>query len=138
MGDVEDFHADFLPRFIDAQRAFHDGDAEPNNTLWSTTDPVSLFAARGLSGIGAEDVTETVSVRCLLVFRRTQLRVGPSDLRCERGHGLHGGHRALHSIAGQPPAPTELRVTHIYRREGGQWPAVHRHADLKPPHQAVT
>lgn len=59
MGDVEDFHADFLPRFIDAQRAFHDGDAEPNNTLWSTTDPVSLFAARGLSGIGTEDVTET-------------------------------------------------------------------------------
>jgi ketosteroid isomerase-like protein len=59
MGDVEDFHRDFLPRFIDAQRAFHDGDAEPNNTLWSTTDPVSLFAARGLSGIGTEDVTET-------------------------------------------------------------------------------
>jgi len=59
MGDVEDFHRDFLPRFIDAQRAFHDGNAEPNNTLWSTTDPVSLFAARGLSGIGTEDVMES-------------------------------------------------------------------------------
>jgi hypothetical protein len=41
MGDVEDFHRDFLPRFIDAQRAYHDGDPEPNNALWSTTDPVS-------------------------------------------------------------------------------------------------
>jgi hypothetical protein len=59
MGDVKDFHRDFLPRFIDAQRAFHDGDPEPNNALWSTTDPVSLFAARGLSGIGTEDVTKT-------------------------------------------------------------------------------
>ena len=55
MGDVEDFHRDFLPRFIDAQRAFHDGYAEPNNRLWSPTDPVSLFAARGLSGIGTDD-----------------------------------------------------------------------------------
>jgi hypothetical protein len=25
MADLEDFHRDFLPRFIDAQRAFHDG-----------------------------------------------------------------------------------------------------------------
>jgi hypothetical protein len=31
--DVEDFHRDFLPRFIEAQRAFHDGDPEPNNSL---------------------------------------------------------------------------------------------------------
>jgi hypothetical protein len=31
-----------------------------------------------------------------------------------------------------------LRVTHIYRREGGHWHAVHRHADLKRPDQAVT
>jgi hypothetical protein len=59
MGDVDDFHRDFLPRFIDAQRAFHDGDPEPNNTLWSTTEPVSLFAARGLNAIGSEDVTKT-------------------------------------------------------------------------------
>jgi hypothetical protein len=26
----EDFHHEFLPRFIDAQRAFHAGDPEPN------------------------------------------------------------------------------------------------------------
>ena len=59
MGDVEDFHRDFLPRFIEAQRSYHDGDPEPNNALWSTTDPVSLFAARGLRATGTEDVTRT-------------------------------------------------------------------------------
>jgi ketosteroid isomerase-like protein len=42
------------------------------------------------------------------------------------------------SREGQPPAPTELRVSHIYRREDGQWHTVHRHADLKPPDQAAT
>jgi hypothetical protein len=30
VADLEDFHRDFLPRFIDAQRRYHSGDAEPN------------------------------------------------------------------------------------------------------------
>ena len=59
MGDLEDFHRDFLPRFINAQRAFHDGNAEPNVALWSTADPVTLFAARGLVDAGSERVTKT-------------------------------------------------------------------------------
>jgi hypothetical protein len=54
LGDLEDFHRDFLPRFIDAQRAFHDGNAEPNLALWSTAELVTLFAARGLVDAGSE------------------------------------------------------------------------------------
>jgi hypothetical protein len=49
MGDLEDFHRDFLPRFIDAQRAFQNGDPEPNVALWSTADPVTLSLLAGLS-----------------------------------------------------------------------------------------
>jgi len=37
------------------------------------------------------------------------------------------------SREGRPVAPTELRATHVYRRENGQWRAVHRHADLIKP-----
>ena len=60
---VEDFHRDFLPRFIDAQRAFHDGDRAPNNALWTDAPPVTLFAARGLCESGTERVTETLTGR---------------------------------------------------------------------------
>ena len=42
------------------------------------------------------------------------------------------------SREGRPPGATELRVTHVYRREDGKWRAVHRHADLKPPDQPAT
>jgi ketosteroid isomerase-like protein len=30
-----------------------------------------------------------------------------------------------------------LRVTHVYRRENGQWRIVHRHADSPPPEEGT-
>jgi ketosteroid isomerase-like protein len=33
------------------------------------------------------------------------------------------------SIAGRPVKPVLVRVTHIYRREDGEWKIVHRHGD---------
>jgi ketosteroid isomerase-like protein len=41
--------------------------------------------------------------------------------------------RYTNSRNGGPPEQTELRATHVYRREDGQWRAVHRHADRRPP-----
>jgi ketosteroid isomerase-like protein len=139
MGDVEDFHRDFLPRFIEAQRAFHDGDPEPNNMMWSTTDPVSLFAARGLRATGTQDVTKTFR---FVASWFSDLRSYDWDLLVSEVIGdlayTVAIERYTASREGRPPAATELRVTHVYRRKDGQWRAVHRHADLKPPDQPAT
>jgi hypothetical protein len=59
VGEVEDLQRDFLPRSSRVSVHFMTKMAEPNNTLWSTTDPVSLFAARGPS-TGTEEVTNTL------------------------------------------------------------------------------
>ncbi len=133
VADLEDFHRDFLPRFIDAQRRYHSGDAEPNNALWSTRDPVSLFAARGLSGVGTEDVTKTFR---LVASWFSDLRSYEWELLVSNVSGdlayTVAIERYTASREGRPPAPTELRATHVYRRENGHWKAVHRHADLRP------
>lgn len=36
------------------------------------------------------------------------------------------------SVDGGPVEPITLRVTHLYRREDGEWKTVHRHADDPP------
>ena len=136
MAEFEDFHRDFLPRFIEAQRAFHDGNADPNIALWSTTDPVTLFAARGLCDSGTGPVTKT--------FRRVASEF--SDVRdygweffASRVSGDLAYTVAIEhymaSTRGGPQALTELRVTHVFSREDGEWRTVHRHADRKPADQ---
>jgi ketosteroid isomerase-like protein len=32
--------------------------------------------------------------------------------------------------------PVTVRVTHVYRREDGEWKIVHRHGDLAPEDQS--
>ena len=134
MSETEDFEHGFLPRFIDAQRAFHDGDPKPNQALWSTTDPVTLFAARGLVSRGTEPVTKTFE----------DVASTFSDVRDFEWESLASGvfgdfaytaaaERYTNSRDGGPPEATELRATHVYRRQDGQWRAVHRHADRRPP-----
>lgn len=128
MGDLEDFHRDFLPRFIDAQRAFHNGDPEPNLALWSTADPVTLFAARGLVDAGSERVTKARLRSPTQSFSRWVDGNFAYTVAIERYTASAGG---------APPTQTERRATHVYRREDGHWRAVHRHADRRPPDRAA-
>jgi ketosteroid isomerase-like protein len=44
-----------------------------------------------------------------------------------------GFERGPASVAGGPSKEMIIRVTHIYRRDGGNWSLVHRHADFPPP-----
>ena len=41
------------------------------------------------------------------------------------------------SIDGGPVQENVLRVTHVFRRENGEWKIVHRHGDFPPPDQSV-
>jgi ketosteroid isomerase-like protein len=52
------------------------------------------------------------------------------DLACTVGF-----ERSSLSIDGGPVQENVLRVTHVFRRESGEWKIVHRHGGFAPPDQ---
>jgi ketosteroid isomerase-like protein len=137
MSELDDFLNEFLPRQIAAEEAIHNGDVEPRMKLWSRNDPVTLLGAWGPNKSGWEDVSQTfewVASRFSDVsdYEFELIAAGASgDLAYTVGY-----ERETVSVDGEPAEPNTLRVTHIYRREDGEWKIVHRHGDHPPPDQS--
>jgi ketosteroid isomerase-like protein len=129
--ETERFLAEMLPRQRTAERAIHNGDAEPRLALWSRNDPVTVFGAN-LSSSGWPNVEQ--------MFRRVaswftdsteyDFQVVAAGTRGDLAYTVGYEHNQV-KVDGQPRSYT-LRVTHVYRREDGQWRIVHRHGDVPP------
>ena len=109
-------------------------DPGPRMQLWSRRDPVTLFGALGMSEAGWDKLGEIfpwVAARFSNVsdFRfEVEVVQVSGDMAYTLGFERFNG-----SIAGRPVEPVLVRVTHIYRREDGEWKIVHRHADNPGP-----
>jgi ketosteroid isomerase-like protein len=128
--EVDDFLAEMLPKQVAAETAIHNGDVAPRLALWSRNDPVTVFGAkRSATGWAKLDpIFRTVaSWFSDAQFDFEVLAAGASgDLAYTVGYE----HNRV-KVDGEPRSYT-LRVTHVYRREDGQWRIVHRHADIPP------
>ncbi len=126
--EVDDFLASTMPRLMQAERSLHNGDAQPRHAMWSRNDPVTVFGA-WLSRAGQEDVRELFdnlaeTFSDCTSYREELVAAGASgDLAYTVTYENSNA-----SINGEPRAYT-LRVTHVYRREDGEWRIVHRHGD---------
>jgi len=137
MSELDDFLAETHPRLVAEVEALHNGDPKPRLEMWSTKDPVTLFGA-AMSGRGWDEVSG--------IFRSIASRWSDcTDQRVEIvAAGVSGDlaytvgfeHTAV-SVDGVPVEPYTLRVTHVYRREGGEWKIVHRHGDAPPADQSL-
>ena len=132
MSELDDFLTPTLARQLEAERTFINGDPGPRLAMWSTQDPVTVFGAMK-TDIGSEEVRR--------VFRWLATRFSNcTDYRFELVAAGASGDLAYtlgyehitFSMDGGPVEPMTLRVTHVYRREDGEWKIVHRHADRVP------
>jgi ketosteroid isomerase-like protein len=138
MSDLDDFRETILARQAEAEEAIVHGDAGPRMELWSRRHPVTLFGAgsgeckRGWDELGRifEWVATTFSEVTDFRFELELAHVS-GDLAYTVGYERFTG-----SIDGRPPAPVNVRVTHVYRREDGEWKIVHRHGDSTPVDQS--
>jgi ketosteroid isomerase-like protein len=132
VSETEEFLASMLPRLMAADTALHNGDAAPRKSLWSTTDPVTVFGAAMMTA-GWPQIEATFDRLATQFSDCTSfdIEVVAAEARGDLAY-LVTIERTTASIGGDPPAPYSLRVTTIFRREAGAWKVVHRHADPLP------
>ncbi len=132
MAQVEEFLAAMLPAFKAGEKALHDGDAAPRMAMWSHNDPVTLYGAL-LNKVGWAEVGPAFE---WLASRFTRCESYEFEVLAAGASGdlayLVGIERTVESIGGAPAEYYSLRSTTIFRRENGEWKAVHRHADPAP------
>jgi ketosteroid isomerase-like protein len=134
MDAVEEFRSTVLARQTEAEEAFVHGDPGPRMELWSPRDPVTLFGAIGMSESGWDQISRTFRWVASRFSEVTGFRfdvesvVVSGDVAYTLGFERFNG-----SVAGRPVEQVTVRVTHIYRREDGEWKIVHRHADNPGP-----
>jgi quercetin dioxygenase-like cupin family protein/ketosteroid isomerase-like protein len=128
--DLEEFRSTILARQAEAEEAFVNGDPGPRMELWSRRDPVTLFGAIGMSESGWDQLGETFSWVASRFSNVSDYRfdVELAEVSGDMAYTL-GFERFNASIAGRPVEPITVRVTHVYRREDGEWKIVHRHGD---------
>jgi ketosteroid isomerase-like protein len=132
MEELQQFITEFLPRQEKAERAIHDGIAQPRIDLWTRNDPVTLFGAAVPLVSGWGQMLPTFDwvasrFRNCTSYRLEVVAAGVSgDLAYVAGFE--------HTTAEVEGFETSylLRSTHVYRREEGQWRIVHRHGDAPP------
>ena len=129
--EAEEFLADMVPRQRAAEQAIHNGDVEPRLALWSRRDPVTLYGAK-LSGSGWPDLEQKFRTVASWFADSTsyEFEVVAAGASGDLAYTVGYEHNQV-SVDGKPTTYT-LRVTHVYRREDGQWRIVHRHGDVPP------
>ncbi len=135
MGELDDFRAVTITRQADAEEAMIQGDPEPRLAMWSRRDPVSLLGAWGPNRTGwveLEPIFRWVADRLAsATYKDFRFDVEVAEVSGDMAYTV-GYERFNGSVNGGPFQPYTVRVTHVYRREGGEWKIVHRHGDLAP------
>jgi len=128
MSDRDEFLAWVGTRLRDAEKALHDGSAEPRHELWSRREPVSVLGAwRSAVGHPAVDELFDMLEQTFSDCTSYQHEVVAADVVGDLAYTVGYEHTTA-SVSGVPRSYT-LRVTQVYRREDGEWKVVHRHAD---------
>jgi ketosteroid isomerase-like protein len=132
---VEENFEDFIRRRAAASDRYIAGDATALQVMLTDVDPATFMPPSGVVVEGAVPVQQA-QVSGAAAFGPAStghfevLNSGSSgDLAFWAGRQV-----ATMDVKGQDhPIEMVLRTTEVFRREGGQWKLVHRHADTTPP-----
>jgi ketosteroid isomerase-like protein len=132
MNETEAFLDDILPRQLAAERVIHDGDAAPRLAMWSQREPLTLMGAAISCVTGAGPVRAAFPAVAAMFHDCTSydIELVAAGASGDLAYTVVFEHTSCTTKSG--PTSYRLRVTHVYRREDGEWRIVHRHADEPP------
>ena len=135
--ELDEFLSTTLARQIKAEETLHNGNVEPRLEMWTTRDPVTVFGAGVPLKSGSDEVTPAFRWVASLFSNCTaySFELIAAGLSGDLAYTV-GFEHCTRSMRGGPAESTVLRVTHVYRRENGDWKIVHRHADVPPIDQS--
>jgi ketosteroid isomerase-like protein len=138
MDETRAFLDEMVPRQLKAERAMHDGDPTPRLALWSEHDPLTLLGAALACESGADAVREDFRTVASWFSDCTSydIEVVAAGASGDLAYTVVLEHTSC-SVRGHRRS-YRLRVTHVYRREDGEWRIVHRHADEPPGETAFS
>jgi ketosteroid isomerase-like protein len=138
MSELDDFLTPTLDRQVEAEQALVNGDPGLRLAMTSTQDPVTVFGAKVPLRSGWDEVSETLRWLAARWSDSIDYRfeVVAADVSGDMAY-LVGFEHIANSVVGVPVEPYTLRVTHIFRRENGEWKIAHRHADYVPIDQTL-
>lgn len=128
MDDTQEFLDWFRTSLHDAEVALHNGDAGPRHALWSRTEPVTVYGA-WRTAIGRREVDELFDflARGFSDAVSFDVELQAVDVIGDAAYTVALEHSTV-SVDHERRSYT-LRVTQVYRREGGEWRVAHRHGD---------
>ena len=112
----------------EAEIALLTGDAGPRRSIWSREEPVSVLGT-WKSAVGRAEVEELFSSLEQIFSDNLSydFELVAAGVVGDMAYTV-GYERVRVTVSGEP-RDFVLRATQIYRREGGEWRVVHRHAD---------
>jgi ketosteroid isomerase-like protein len=128
--ELSDFQ-EFMQRREAASAAYVEGDPGPLDQIIARVLPATFFAPTGGFVHGTEEVAARYDGDAQSFDRGSRFRFEVLEMAAGGDIAYWVGFmRGKAHMRGKSDAiPMNLRVTEVFRREGGSWKLVHRHAD---------
>lgn len=122
----------FLPSFEQGINRFLNGDAQLWKRNASQTENATIMGAWGAYEKGWNEANKRYDW-AVARFKDSGAKVDfeyiTSEVSGDLAYTVAIERSKVLLVDQERPSPMTLRVTHIYRRENGEWKMVHRHAD---------
>lgn len=128
--DLHDFKQ-FMKQREEASLAFLNGDIGPLDRIATHVSPATIFGPKGDWVEGADKVNAANATGARNFESGGESRFEILQMSATDGVAYWAGIQwATARMKGKTGVvPFNLRVTEVFRREGGEWKLVHRHAD---------